>query len=65
MVNEPADTASGLSCAWFSFADVRYGVTLAGTLLKPVKLTVTVCEFLPEFARTTATLPAAGFTAVT
>ena len=65
IVNAPADTAMELSCAWFSLAEVRYGVTLAGALLNPVKLTVTVCEFLPVFARTTATFPVNGRTAVT
>ena len=65
IVNEPAETPIVLSCVWFSVADVRYGVTVAGMLLEPVKLTVTVCEFRPVFARTTATFPVTGLTAVT
>ena len=64
IVKVPAEILIGLSCAWFSLADVRYGVTLAGGLV-PVKLTVTVCEVLPVLARTTATLPVVGLTAVT
>src|SRR5215216_1560242 len=64
IVKAPAELLIGLSCVWFSFADVRYGVTLAGGVV-PVKLTVTVCEVLPVLASTTATLPLAGLTAVT
>ena len=60
----PEKTPSALSCAWFSLADVRYGVTLAGGLDKPLRFTVTVCEVLPVFASTTATAPLAGLTAV-
>jgi hypothetical protein len=65
IVNDPAETPIVLSCVWFSVADVRYGVTVAGMALRPVKLTVTVCEFLPVLARTTATFPVTGRTAVT
>src|SRR5215216_5062122 len=64
IVKAPPEILIGLSCAWFSFADVRNGVTLAGGVA-PVKLTVTVCEVLPVLASTTATLPLAGLTAVT
>ena len=60
----PAEMLIGLSGAWFSLADVRCGVTLAGGVV-PVKLTVTVCEVLPVLASTIATLPLAGLTAVT
>jgi hypothetical protein len=65
IVKAPEKTPSALSCAWFSLADVRYGVTLAGGLDKPLRFTVTVCEVLPVFASTTATAPLAGLTAVT
>jgi hypothetical protein len=65
IVNAPEKTPSALSCAWFSLADVRYGVTLAGAFDRPLRFTVTVCEVLPVFASTTVTAPLAGLTAVT
>jgi hypothetical protein len=63
--NVPAETPIGASWAWFSAADVRYGVTDEGTLPTFCRRTLAVFVDFIEFTSTMTDPPVAERTAFT